>query len=148
MIPADTTTRLWPRDFAVLIPAYNAGNALAKQLPALTAAIPAASICVVDDGSNDTTAEICRVNGIHCLCHPINRGKGAALRTGFSFLLEHDFSWILTLDADGQHAVSDIPSLVAEARANPRAGIILGARTISLATMPPARIFSNSVTSA
>lgn len=71
---------------------------------------------MVDDGSGDGTAE--RVAGmpVEVIRHPANRGKGAALRTGFAWALEKGFSGVVTLDADGQHDPSAIPRLAAAAR--------------------------------
>jgi len=44
--------------------------------------------------------------------HPSNLGKGAALRTGFQYILQRDYQVVVTLDADGQHDPSEIPSLL------------------------------------
>jgi len=94
----------------VLIPAYNAqwtlGSLLEKIRPLEIETI------VVDDGSSDETKKIASAGGVHLLEHPFNRGKGAALRTGFEYLLEKGYAVVITLDADGQHDPSEIPSLL------------------------------------
>jgi glycosyltransferase involved in cell wall biosynthesis len=51
-------------------------------------------------------------NGAQLLEHPLNLGKGAALRTGFQYILQRDYQMVITLDADGQHDPSEIPSLL------------------------------------
>jgi glycosyltransferase involved in cell wall biosynthesis len=69
-------------------------------------------VCVVDDGSTDGTAErLEAIGGIAVIRHDQNRGKGAALLTGFA-ALEGKADWAVTLDADGQHDPADVPSLI------------------------------------
>ncbi len=138
----------WPETVFILIPAYNAAKDLAILLPSLSTIAPQDHICIVDDGSRDDTQSICRNHAVEYLKQETNLGKGAALKMGFACLLGKNAHWILTMDADGQHAVGDIPSFINAIHLFSDAGIIIGARSISLHAMPPARIFSNTVTSA
>lgn len=139
--------RLWPCSVAVLIPAYKAAESLSRFLPSLLSAVPPDNICVVDDGSNDSTEEVCREKKIHCLNQPMNYGKGAALVRGFEYLADR-FEWIITMDADGQHAVEDLYRFVDTLSEEPDAGLIIGSRAISIAKMPFPRVISNATTSA
>lgn len=66
------------------------------------------SVIVIDDGSTDETYKEAMKSGAIVLQHDVNKGKGAALRTGFSYSLEKDYGRIATLDADGQHLPEDI----------------------------------------
>ncbi|MBD3392607.1 MAG: glycosyltransferase, partial [Chitinivibrionales bacterium] len=86
--------------------------------------------------------------GIACMVQPVNRGKGAALRRGFDAAVAAGARWVLTMDADGQHSVEDIKAFLEEAKTNPSAGLIIGARETRVGRMPPARILSNTITSA
>lgn len=70
----------------------------------------AGRVIVVDDGSSDHTAEVAQMAGAEVLRHPQNKGKGAALKTGFEALNGADV--IVTIDIDGQHNPEDIPKLV------------------------------------
>jgi len=94
----------------ILIPAYNAqltiGSVLEKIQPLKIDTI------VVDDGSLDETRKIALANGALALKHPFNLGKGAALQTGFRYLLQRGYHMVITLDADGQHNPSEIPFLL------------------------------------
>jgi glycosyltransferase involved in cell wall biosynthesis len=138
----------WPEDVFVLIPAYKAAESLRAMLPGLLAVVPPRFICVSDDGSMDDTVTVCGERGVLYVSSKVNEGKGAALSRGFRFLLDNNKpSWIITMDADGQHAVSDIPEFLHGIRNNPCAGIIIGRRSKTPGTMPLARIFSNTVTS-
>jgi glycosyltransferase involved in cell wall biosynthesis len=93
-----------------LIPAYNAqetiGSVLKKMEPLKIDTI------VVNDGSSDETKRVASENGALLLDHPLNLGKGAALRTGFQYILQRNYEVVITLDADGQHDPSEIPSLL------------------------------------
>jgi glycosyltransferase involved in cell wall biosynthesis len=94
----------------ILIPAYNAQETLGfvlKKIEPLKI-----DTVVVDDGSSDETKRVALENGAQLLEHPLNLGKGAALRTGFQSILQKDYQVIITLDADGQHEPSEIPSLL------------------------------------
>jgi glycosyltransferase involved in cell wall biosynthesis len=137
----------WPEGVFVLIPAYKAAEDLQRFLPSLLEKVPREKICLVDDASFDQTEDICRKYAMEYHAHAANQGKGAALKTGFASLLQKGARWILTMDADGQHAVSDIPLFLDAVKAFPDAGIIIGARNFTLKTMPLGRIFSNSITS-
>jgi len=94
----------------ILIPAYNAQETLGAVLKKIEPL--KVDTIVVDDGSSDRTKGVVLENGVHLLNHPVNLGKGAALRTGFQYILQRDYQIIITLDADGQHSPSIIPSLL------------------------------------
>jgi glycosyltransferase involved in cell wall biosynthesis len=138
----------WPSNTYVLIPSYKSADQLKCFINTLTNVVPKDYILVVDDASEDGTYEFCQEEGIRCIRHSVNRGKGAALRTGFACLTDDaGTGWILTMDADGQHSPSDIPLFIDAARRFPSMGICIGARDMRLGVMPPARILSNRLTS-
>jgi len=94
----------------VLIPAYNAQGTLGSVLEKMEAL--KIDTLVVDDGSSDQTGRVALEHGVELLSHPLNLGKGAALRTGFQSILQRDYRVIITLDADGQHDPAEIPLLL------------------------------------
>ena len=69
-------------------------------------------VLVIDDGSNDETKKIAKEAGATVISHRKNRGKGAAIRTGFQYALENDFDYVVTIDGDGQHNPLEIPDLL------------------------------------
>ncbi|HYA93743.1 MAG TPA: glycosyltransferase family 2 protein [Thermodesulfobacteriota bacterium] len=94
----------------ILIPAYNAQDTIGSVLKKIE---PLKSdIVVVDDGSSDKTKRLASDNRIQLVEHPVNLGKGAALRTGFQHILQRDYRVVITLDADGQHDPAEIPFLL------------------------------------
>jgi len=99
---------------AVVIPAFDEAARVGAVVTACRERFPI--VIVVDDGSADGTAAVARAAGAQVVRHPINLGQGAALQTGLQRALECGASWIVTLDADGQHDPADAQRLVALAR--------------------------------
>jgi len=115
-----------PGPFAVVIPVYNHEARVADVVRA--AAGLGLPVIVVDDGSTDGTRERVKdIPDIRVLRHPVNRGKGAALLTGFAEAAR-SARWAVTLDADGQHDPAEIPGLIARIAAGERL-ILVGARS-------------------
>lgn len=124
----------------VVIPAYNAGKTLTGLLQRLKPlGLPTV---VVDDGSRDETAAVAIREGHFVISHLANRGKGAALRTGFDYAVKMGFEAVITLDSDGQHDPQDIPRLLDAAALNGH-HIIIGRRTQDLERMPLIRRWTN-----
>jgi glycosyltransferase involved in cell wall biosynthesis len=94
----------------ILIPAYNAQETLGSVLKKIEPL--RGDIIVVNDGSSDETKRVALESGAQILGHPLNLGKGAALRTGFHHILQKDYEVVITLDADGQHDPAEIPALL------------------------------------
>ena len=70
------------------------------------------TVLVIDDGSSDETKKIAKEAGALVISHKKNRGKGAAIRTGFQYALQNDFDYVVTIDGDGQHNPLEIPALL------------------------------------
>ena len=96
---------------SIVIPARNEEVGLSQILPGLRQRYPDATIIVVDDGSTDGTASVSRENGAEVISHPYSKGNGAAIKSG-ARAAQTDA--ILFMDADGQHRVEDIESLLAK----------------------------------
>ena len=110
--------------FAV-IPAYREATRIAATLAAVRPFVD--GIVVVDDGSGDGTAEAAHVGDVIVLRHAINRGQGAALKTGTEAALLLGADIIVHVDADGQHDPSFIPMLVVPIKEG-RADVVFGSR--------------------
>ncbi len=95
----------------IVIPAYNESGKICSVIKSLKKE-GYNSIVVVDDGSKDNTYDIARKAGATVLRHVINRGQGAALKTGIEFALSKGADYIVTFDADGQHNPKEIKRLI------------------------------------
>jgi glycosyltransferase involved in cell wall biosynthesis len=102
---------------AAVIPAYNAAATIGAIITQTRRLL--ADVFVIDDGSDDDTASAAERAGAGVVRHPLNRGKGAAIRTALHYLSELGFDRAVTLDADGQHLPDEIPKLLAESDAHP-----------------------------
>jgi len=98
---------------AVVIPAYNEAESISEvlsRMPKEVCGVPTAAL-VMDDGSQDGTAEVARQQGATVVRQIVNRGQGACLRTGYRLTAESGAKVVVTLDADGQHLPEEIPLL-------------------------------------
>lgn len=132
------------RRIAVAIPAYQAGPSVGDVVRRSLRLFP--DVLVIDDGSDDDTAEVARQAGAEVISLPVNRGKGDALETAFRELFGRGVSAVVTLDADGQHLPEEIPVLLRQAAAT-GADLVLGTRDHLFAEMSRLRRFSNRLSS-
>ncbi len=124
----------------VVIPAFREAERVGGVVRAARAHVP--RVLVVDDGSPDETAEAAAAAGAEVIRHPTNRGKGAALQTGFQWAREKGFEFVITMDADGQHDPADLPRFL-EAYGRARAPVLIGNRMDDVRTMPLPRRWTN-----
>lgn len=112
----------------ILVPAFNEEQNIEHVLRELIR--ENLRVLVIDDGSQDSTAEISRGMGIATLILPFNLGVGGALRAGFQYAVKESFEAVIQVDADGQHDVTGIHSLIDAANIS-GSHIILGSRFTS-----------------
>ena len=101
---------------------------------------------VVDDGSSDHSAELARDAGATVLVNFKNQGKGFSLQRGFDYIISRDFEALITMDADGQHAIEDLDRFVDLFYAQ-KPDIICGNRMTDHKGMPWVRLFTNKIMS-
>lgn len=124
----------------VIIPAYREAGRIQAVVAGVMQYMP--DVIVVDDGSPDTTAHEAERAGARVIRHEMNRGKGAALDTGFRHARAQGFDYVITMDGDGQHAPGDLPGFV---RAYLKSGtpVWVGSRMAETRTMPWVRRMTN-----
>ena len=103
-------------------------------------------VMVVDDGSTDSTSQRALDGGAIVIKHVSNQGKGAALRTGFSYVERKGFNALITMDADRQHDYTELPKFIEEFKKN-SADIVVGNRMSDTRNMPFVRLHINKITS-
>lgn len=128
----------------VIIPAFNEEKKIGPVLE--EACATGLDIVVIDDGSGDCTADVAEQAGALVIRHGVNRGKGAAIRTAISYVLDQNYPAALFMDADGQHLPSEIHGFVKAFQAT-GADIVLGSRMHDNRTMPLVRKLSNRFSS-
>jgi glycosyltransferase involved in cell wall biosynthesis len=136
----------------VVVPAFREAAVIGATVRDLRARF--ANVVVVDDGSDDATAERALAAGAVVVRHPLNLGQGAALQTGIDFAVEHGADYVATFDADGQHHVEDLVAMT-NALVDEGLDIVLGSRFLGRAdgiglgrrlTLKLAVLFSNVTT--
>lgn len=133
----ELATRSMDRRVWVVVPAFNEETIVGETVRGLLSRFP--DVVVVDDGSQDRTAEQALAAGAVVVRHAVNLGQGASLQTGMQYALSRGAEYVATFDADGQHGVDDLERMVNVLRER-RLDIVLGSRFLGRATgMPRAR---------
>jgi len=125
---------------AALIPAYREEKHIFEVAKRALAQLD--HVVILDDGSPDATAAKAREAGAEVIVHEVNRGKGAAIKTGLKALTDRGFQYIQILDGDGQHLPEEIPRFLEEANRS-QSHIILGNRMSDVEEMPFVRKMTN-----
>ena len=94
----------------VVIPTYNEAESIGEILSALK--LLDCDVLVIDDGSPDGTAQIVRDLGVEVIERGGKQGLGSAYRTGFSIAIDRGYTYIIQMDADGSHQVSDLEKMM------------------------------------
>ena len=139
------------RSTAIVLPSLDPDGKFARVVDGLVEA-GFAHIVIVDDGSAPERRRFFEAAsekpGCTVLTHEVNRGKGRALKTAFSYVSEHlpELAGVITIDGDGQHLLPDIIAcgdrMLAEGDA-----VVLGCRDFSLPGIPPRSVAGNRTTS-
>jgi glycosyltransferase involved in cell wall biosynthesis len=128
----------------IVIPAYNEAEVIADVIEEIQKA-GGYQIIVIDDGSKDATYEVATsCAGVITLRHKINRGKGAATKTGIVAANRLGADIVVTMDGDGQHDPSDIEALVQPISAG-GCDVVLGTRPKVKGEMPVIKIIANQI---
>lgn len=117
-----------------VIPAYNEAACVGEVIRRVLSRY--ANVVLVDDGSADNTAEVSAAAGATVLRHLVNRGQGAALKTGIDYALEAGADIVVTFDSDGQHRLEDVEALIQPVLEG-RCDVCLGSRFLEPGTRVP-----------
>lgn len=135
---------------SVIIPAYQPDDKLTMTVKDLIDA-GFSDILVVDDGSreacNSIFEQVEKMPECTLLRHPVNKGKGAALKTAISYFLDNrpDRNCAVTVDADGQHLAKDVEAVSLTAARDEK--VVLGVRDFSASNIPARSVLGNRITS-
>ncbi len=127
----------------LIIPAYNEEGSIAKVIDGLRDNFPQYDYLVVDDGSADSTAEICRRNGYNYVSHPVNLGLAGAFRTGMMYAEENGYDAAVQFDGDGQHNAEYIAAMIK--LADEGNNIVIGSRFLTEKKPHSMRMLGNAL---
>ena len=136
-------------DVYLVVPAFNEEKTVSQIIEGI--AEKGYNVILVNDGSKDKTLELAieskrkYPNQIFVVSHVINRGLGAALKTGMVVALNKGAKYIVTFDADGQHEIEDIPKVCKPLKEG-EADVVIGARPFE--DMPLSKSFANYIMNA
>lgn len=130
----------------VVIPSKNLEGTIGNVVRSILGLGLDLDVLVVNDGSTDGTSKAAKDAGAAVVEHPVNLGKGAALRTGFGYAVEHGYDAVITMDGDEQHDPGAIPAFLA-ALEKGGADVVVGTRMHAVGDMPAIRRWTNRTTS-
>jgi glycosyltransferase involved in cell wall biosynthesis len=125
-----------PEQISVIIPAFNEAATIGDLVGRIFAVGPEWQVLVVDDGSNDDSAQKAAQAGADVVVHPYNLGNGAAVRSGVEAAKGEV---VVLMDGDGQHPPEEIPRLLEHIGPY---DMVVGART-KRSTVSSFRTFGN-----
>lgn len=129
-------------EIVTIIPAYNEERHVKS---VIEGALKYSDVIVVDDGSSDNTPDVAEQAGANLIKHDKNRGKGAAIKTGFRKAFDNKYSIFVLIDGDGQHNADLIPAMISKLD---NADMVIGSRfkNEDPDNMPFQRKLSNKLT--
>lgn len=140
------TSRAALESAVCVLPALNAEKSVGSVLTAVRREVAGVCIVGVDDGSTDGTRTALRRDCDHVIAFDENRGKGAALRAAFAYIVaNYPGHPIITMDSDGQHDAAFAPRLL---EALSKADIVIGSRQINALAVPAHRRMANRLSTA
>ncbi|MCL1827652.1 MAG: glycosyltransferase family 2 protein [Candidatus Cloacimonetes bacterium] len=130
----------------ILIPVYNSYQHLIKLHQRIFRASPKCNLFCVNDGSTDLSLEMIKILQINYISFEENRGKGHALKTGFTYAKENNYQFVITLDSDLQHSPAYLRNFFI-VQNKEKADMVIGFRSFNIHNMPLTRVMSNYLTS-
>ena len=109
-----------------IIPAYNEQESIASTMDDLKRHAPWVDTLIVDDGSSDATADVCRANGYRFVSHATNLGLAGAFQTGMKYAHRKGYDYAIQFDADGQHDAESIQAMLDAAVSSGADIVIMG----------------------
>lgn len=131
----------------IMIPAYNEELNIERVVNNLIENYPQYDYVVINDGSKDDTAKICREKGFHLIDLPINLGLSGAVQAGMRYAWQNGYDAAIQIDGDGQHRPEFIEKL-AEELDKDNAQIVIGSRFVTQKKPHSLRMLGSNVISA
>jgi len=131
----------------IIVPAFNESQVIYKVLKSVPRKLDGVSkveVVLIDDGSNDNTPSEAQKAGVAITSHALNRGLGAAIKTGLEIAKRKKADIAVTFDGDGQHNPKDIQKLI-NPIINKKADFVIGSRFSRNQRVPLDRLIINKI---
>lgn len=128
----------------IIIPAYNEAENIVRVVEELVQNYPQYDYVVVNDGSRDNTAALCKKHGFNLIDLPLNLGLAGAFQTGMKYALYRGYDYAIQYDGDGQHNPSYISTMLEKAEQN-ELDVVIGSRFADKKKPFTPRMFGNSL---
>ena len=130
----------------IIIPAFNESENIERVVNNLIQNYPRYEYIIINDGSADNTAAVCRKNGYNFVDLPVNLGLAGAFQIGMKFAWTHGYDAALQFDGDGQHRPEYIQSMI-EKMEKEGADIVIGSRFVTQKKSFSPRMFGSRLIS-
>lgn len=130
----------------VIIPAHNEELNIGNTVEKVMSSCSDFDYIVINDGSDDRTAEICRMNGFPLLDLPVNLGLAGAFQTGMRYAYENNYDAVIQIDGDGQHEPAFAHEMLEKLQKD-NADIVIGSRFVTQRKPHTMRTFGSSLIS-
>lgn len=127
----------------IVLPVWNEGKVVKDAIKEITDAGFKNIIAVCDGSSDDSYERLLEIPGIYVLNHPLNSGKGAAIKTGIEAAKKIGAEYVVTMDADGQHDPKDVVEMLKKLEEG--YDVVLGSRLMDHTGMPALKVLFNKV---
>ncbi len=128
----------------VIIPAYNESENIVRVIEELVKTVPQYDYIIVNDGSRDNTAAVCRKHKYEMIDLPVNLGLTGAFQTGMRYAYEKGYDAAIQIDADGQHNPAYIPVMV-RIMEEKQADMVIGSRFVTEKRPHTLRMLGNTI---
>ncbi len=131
----------------IILPCYNEEEVINNVLKQITREIRDQNeynldVLLINDGSKDNTVEVARKHPVLIISHLVNMGSGAATRTGLEYAKRNGYSFVVTIDADGQHSTKDLFAVMSRLNSE-ECDLVIGSRMMNTEGMPAIRVVGN-----
>lgn len=127
----------------VIIPAFNEEESILTTVQDLKNVCSEYDYLVVNDGSSDRTAAVCKAAGLHLLDLPVNLGLSGAVQAGMKYAYRHGYDAAVQFDADGQHLPKYLPDMLQELEKGH--DIVIGSRFVEKKKPRSMRMFGSAL---
>ncbi len=128
----------------IIVPAYNEEASIVKVAEALSSIKDLADYVIVNDGSTDHTADICKVNGYPLISLPVNIGLAGVFQAGMKYALHSQYDSVLQFDGDGQHNACHIAQMISSLEST-GCDIVIGSRFVENKKPRSLRMLGNRI---